>query len=104
VTDQLTFDSLVPTARHSDPETSHQAAALAEPRAKTNRAYALRLLLEAGANGLTDFELAERSGIAQTSIGVRRGELVKQGLAARHPDAITRHSPSGASSIVWVAS
>lgn len=89
-----------PTARYGDPATSHQAAEKAAPRAKTNREIALRILKESP-GGLTDFELSARSGIAQTSIGVRRGELVKQGLVRATKKR--RPSPSGSPSIVWEA-
>lgn len=90
-----------PRARSTDPLTSHLAARDASRNAETNRAKALRLLRDAGNLGLTDFELAELTGIAQTSIGVRRGELVKAGLVER--TALRRPSPSGSAAIVWRA-
>lgn len=91
-----------PVARRSDPETSHQAAERASSGASTNRALALEALRKAGRAGLTDFELASLTGIAQTSIGVRRGELVRQGLVAATP--MRRPSPSGSPAIVWAYS
>lgn len=91
----------VPLARKSDPETSHQAAKDATPRAGTHRARALQALREAGPNGLTDFELAERTGIAQTSIGVRRKELADAGYVK--PTGQTRPAPSGSAAMVWRA-
>ena len=90
-----------PVARRSDPETSHQAAARARGKAETNRALALRTLQDAGTQGLTDFELAESTGIPQTSIGVRRHELVGMGLVVK--TSRRRLSPSGCPAIVWVA-
>jgi hypothetical protein len=70
-------------------------------KAGTNRALALQALLRAGVCGLTDFELSDRTGIQQTSIGKRRGELVTLGLVV--PTTLTRPSPSGAPAIVWRA-
>lgn len=49
--------------------------------------------------GLTDFELAALTDTAQTSIGVRRKELVQAGLVIATLER--RPSPSGAKSIVW---
>ena len=95
------YVNAVPLARNSDPETSHRAAKDATPRANTHRAKALAALREAGPNGLTDFELAERTGIAQTSIGVRRKELVDAGYVK--DSGRTRPAPSGSSAIVWRA-
>ena len=89
-----------PTARATDPETSHQAARRAASKAQTHRALALRVL-RAHPDGLTDWELADRTGVMQTSIGVRRHELVKAGLVVK--TALRRPSPSGCASIVWRA-
>lgn len=95
---QLSFDA--PTARRTDPSTSHQAALRASVTAGTNRALALKVLRE-HTEGLSDFALAEITGIPQTSIGVRRGELVKAGLVA---DSGRRgKSPSGSACIIWAA-
>jgi len=76
------------------------AARVSEPSANNNRGKALRALAAAGHRGLTDFELADATGKAQTSIGVRRKELVTLGLAERAPGQ-SRPSPSGTPSIVW---
>jgi DNA-binding transcriptional ArsR family regulator len=101
MSDQLSLDSLPrPVARATDPGTSWAAASMTEPRAGTNRALALRLLRE-HPDGLTDFELAEMSGLQQTSIGKRRGELVDAGLAQATEQR--RRAPSGAWAIVWQA-
>lgn len=89
-----------PAARHTDPPTSHQAAALAALRAGSQRTRVLRALAWADQDGLTDFELADAIGSRQTSCGVRRSELVKLGLvmdSERH-----RKAPSGANAIVWI--
>lgn len=90
-----------PTARRTDPPTAHDAARFAAPRAGTNRYKALAALTDAGPVGLTDFELADRTGIAQTSIGVRRGELTKVGMVVALGDT-TRLAPSGTPAQVWV--
>lgn len=88
-----------PTARRTDPETSHLAAADA---AKTAPAFRTRCLFEleaAGADGLTDFELADRVGSIQTSAGKRRHELMTAGLvefAWAH-----RLTPTGSKARVW---
>jgi hypothetical protein len=90
-----------PVARSSDPSTSWQAAEIAEINAGTNRALALEALRAAGAAGLTDFQLAEITGVQQTSIGKRRGELVRMGLVVGTGE--TRPSPSGSPALVWRA-
>jgi hypothetical protein len=88
------------SARLTDPSTSHEAAAGATSRAQTHRDLALATI-RAHAGGLTDFELADLTGIQQTSIGVRRHELVKAGLVFRTVNR--RPSPSGSAAIVWRA-
>lgn len=90
-----------PVARRTDPDTSHQAAQRTQATAPGHRAIALAELRAAGTRGLTDFELADRTGIAQTSIGKRRGELVAVGLVV--PTDFRRPSPSGTPAIVWRA-
>ena len=75
---------LNPTARRNDPITSHQAAAAQTPaKVRTEHRLILELLQW---EPLSDFELATRASqalgrtVKQTSIGVRRGELVKIGM------------------------
>lgn len=87
-----------PTARASDPGTSHQAAQRASTRAATDRALVLRIHQQY-TSGLTDFELAEIAGRQQTSLGVRRGELRKAGLIV--DSGHKRPSPSGSPAVVW---
>ena len=88
-------------ARRTDPDTSHLAAAQQTPSKKaTNQTRALEALKLAGTAGLNDFELARQTGIKQTSIGVRRGELVKAGLV--NNSGHKRPSDTGSPSIVWV--
>lgn len=90
---------LGPVARRTDPETSHQAAADARPGAATLRARCFAALMDAGPDGLTDFELAERVGSIQTSAGKRRGELVTFGLVEFAE--VFRLSPHGSKARVW---
>jgi hypothetical protein len=100
--------SAVPSARGTDPVTSHQAAGVAARGAAGDRLVVLRLL---GAHpaGLTDFELAglaprDARGRArqQTSLGKRRGELVHQGLVAAAPGPDNwRAATTGAKAMVW---
>lgn len=62
-----------PAARFTDPITSHQAAASITPDARRDAHRAVLLIL---ANGpASDFDLAAATGLKQTSIDKRRGEL-----------------------------
>lgn len=88
-----------PTARASDPGTSHTAAARASVRAATDRALVLRIHQQ-WTSGLTDFELAEIAGRQATSLGVRRGDLRKGGLI--RDSGLKRPSPSGTPATVWI--
>jgi len=97
-----------PTARHTDPATSHAAAQDASLSASQGRLLALRTLAAHPA-GLTDFDLADLTGWQQTSIGKRRGECVKAGLVVAayylgpdgEPHLVKRTAPSGSQAIVW---
>ncbi len=92
-----------PTARRSDPITSHQAAAAQTPaKVRTEHLLVLELLQW---EPLSDFELAARASqalgriVKQTSLGVRRGELCKIGLVA---DSGTKGtSDTGSPCIRW---
>lgn len=86
--------------RRTDPATSEAAAEDAIAHAGTHRR---RVLEELGScpDGLTDFELAERLGLQQTSAGKRRGELRDAGLV--YDSGIKRPAPSGSLAIVWKA-
>jgi len=94
---------LAPTARRSDPVTSHQAAAAQTPaKVRTEHRLILELLQW---EPLSDFELASRASqalgriVKQTSLGVRRGELCKLGLVA---DSGTKGtSDTGSPCIRW---
>jgi hypothetical protein len=88
----------LPNVRATDPETSRAAAEDNAPRAPRHRDLALKVL-RAHPSGLTDFELAVMTGISQTSIGKRRGELRDIGVV--EDSGVRRPSPSGSSAIVW---
>lgn len=96
----------VSPARKSDPETSALAADKDHDLKGCHRIKAL-LALDESTNGCTDYELAEKTGIPQTSIGCRRHELTgkmkgKQVNTAYVEDAgIKRPSPNGSPCIVW---
>jgi predicted transcriptional regulator len=92
-----------PNARSTDPETSHGAAEDASFRASKHRVLALKTLDRFGP--LTDFELASRTGLQQTSIGKRRKECQDAGLVANlfTPEGTKakRPAPSGSNALVW---
>ena len=90
--------TLAPAVRWDDPDTCRTAAQRAAVAAGTNRALALRAHAHAD-GGLTDFEVAELTGVPQTSIRKRRGELVALGLVERTD--VRRPSPTGRWAIVW---
>jgi hypothetical protein len=84
-----------PSVRVNDPDTCVEPS---EVRMSSGRLKALGAHY-LHASGLTDFELADLTKTAQTSIGKRRGELAHDGLIVATTDR--RPSPSGAPSIVW---
>ena len=93
-----------PSARVSDPVTSHMAAAAQTP-AKVRSEH--RLILELLQwEPLSDFDLAQRASqalgrtVKQTSLGVRRGELTKLGLVT--DSGLKGTSDTGAKCIRWV--
>lgn len=84
-------------ARATDPDTSHLAAARARHTAEDDRQLVLHILADHGP--CTDHEIAAHAGRLQTSLGVRRGELVKAGRVEWA--GYTRLSPSGSPARVW---
>lgn len=94
---------VTPAARSTDPATSHAAAqgAAAPMKLGAGQRRALNAIVLAGETGLNDFELAERVGRKQSSIGVRRGELAGVGLVERTGEQ--RPSDTGTPSDVWRA-
>lgn len=84
-----------PTHRRDDHPTAIEASKI--PR-QTDREKVLETHRQFP-GGLTDFELASVMGRQQTSIGKRRGELVRAGLIIGTTER--RPSPSGSAAIVW---
>lgn len=87
-----------PTARATDPITSHQAADDAKRNVKATRKQVL-LAHASHPSGLTDYELADIVGLQQNSAGKRRGDLRDVGYVEQTGDR--RPAPSGSSCIVW---
>ena len=109
MSDQLAMFSTRTAARFTDPETSHEAARDAQRSAATNRDLALLALHQTGERGATDFDLETLTGVKQTSIGKRRGELRDAGLVEQKMKVIDgrthrckRPSPSKSLAQVWV--
>lgn len=94
--------SMKPAARRSDPETSYAAARDAGLKATAHRLWVLRLL---SGRAMTDFELADATGLQQTSVGKRRGELAAHGYVSaaldKDENPIRRKTPSGSQATVW---
>lgn len=86
-------------ARSTDPGTSWAAARDATEKAPTHRVRCYQTLDRAHPGGLTDYELAELTGLQQNSAGKRRGELRDAGLV--EDSGQTRPAPSGSKAIVW---
>lgn len=93
----------VGTARRTDPDTSHAAASLQTVnKVRTEHRVVLELLQW---EPLSDFDLAKRASealgrpIKQTSIGVRRGELVRTGLVC--DSGRKGKSDTGTACILW---
>lgn len=93
---QLTLEAAL--HRATDPETSRQAARRAARGMSAGQLAALRALA-AHPDGLTDFELAAITGRQQTSIGCRRKDVCRAGLAESTGN--TRPSPTGSPATVW---
>jgi hypothetical protein len=90
-----------PVARSTDPETSHEAAKDATFKASTNRLKALYAL---SMRPMTDYELAEFTGLQQNSIGKRRGDCAKAGLVEPlliEEKPVKRPGPTGSKCLVW---
>ena len=88
------------TSAPEDGDTSQAAADSQTPERLTrDRRLALVELAKAYPHGLTDFDLAARTGRKQTSIGKRRHELVEAGMAIDTDER--RPSDTGAMAKVW---
>lgn len=88
----------VPGARRGDRSTSWQAARSQADRLR-DRLLSVLDVHARHPEGLTDFRLAELTGIKQTSIGKRRHDLMEPGLIV--DSGRTAFSDTQSSSIVW---
>jgi len=89
-------------ARSTDPETSHEAARDASKKAPNHRLIALQALSDYGP--MTDYELADKTGLQQNSIGKRRKDCQDVGLVdfySPNGEKERRQTPSGSSAYVW---
>ena len=94
-----------PTARHSDPDTSHAAANVAKFSCSKHRKIALLTLYEHGP--LTDFELSDITGIQHSSIGKRRKDCFDYGLVEYYvinDVRVKRPTKTGCKALVYVLS
>ena len=93
----------LPIARRTDPLTSHTAAIDARFKANNHRRVALLAFLKH--DNLTDYELADRTGLQQNSIGKRRKDCQDAGLVTHYRDndgnKVKRPAPSGSKAYVW---
>lgn len=95
--EQLSLDD-APRYRRTDQVTATLAAREQTPeKLAAGKWAALDALAQHGPQ--TDHELAALTGYLQTSIGVRRGALVRQGWAVATDER--RPSPSGSTCTVW---
>jgi len=67
--------------------------------ATDDRAWAFQVLTDAGADGLTDEEIAGRCSLTHKAAQARRTELVRAGVVTLHPDK--RAAASGWAAKVW---
>ena len=93
----------VPTARHDDPCTSHEAALDASHHCSLNQLKALKLIALCPC---TDYDLEEKTGMQKNSIGKRCSDLYKAGLVRPQiyeidGQIVKRPGPSGSNCIVW---
>lgn len=91
-----------PSHRINDWDTSIDAAKSAEINCSENQLIALRLIKE---KPMTDYDLADATGMQQNSIGKRRCDLFKAGFVEPETSAtgenVKRPSPSGTPCISW---
>jgi len=89
----------VPYQAHSAP--SRAAADAVAPRAPTARQAVLRALRAAGRAGLTDEQVADRTGLREGTARARRVKLVELGCVT--DSGQRRPTTSGCQATVWVA-
>ena len=88
--------------RSTDPVTSFEAAVNTSYKSPNHRLIALQALLTHGP--MTDFQLAEKTGLQQTSIGKRRKDCQDARLVDFYMpggEKERRQTPSGSSAYVW---
>jgi hypothetical protein len=100
----------LPERRLPDPEmaapfshkskTSEAAAQSIQTSARTLREKILEAFIEAGAEGLADHEIVQKTGIQLPTVNPRRGELVKLGHIC--DSGRVRKTKSGRDAVVWV--
>ncbi len=94
---QLALDiPIVPTARRSDPETSHAAAARAAGFAGKHEATIFRAIDDAGIRGATAKEIACLTGLTDVQVNRRLGAM------GRPPGVIQRNGEKRGGCMVWV--
>jgi len=98
--EQLTLPE--PAAKSNDQSTSVAAANDARKKCSENQMRALLLLAK---KPMTDYELADATGMQQNSIGKRRGDLYKIGLVEPETDdagnQVKRPGPTGSTCLSW---
>jgi len=87
-------------ARHSDPETSEEAAK--SVRTTDIEAIVLNALREFGPEGATSHDLVVQTGMEWQSVSPRMRPLIRKGFAVETDRR--RRGPSGRNCIVFVAS
>lgn len=87
-----------PSARSTDPQTSHEAAEFVRPKAGTQRARVMDHLIGVGQNGTTDERAIEDTGMNPSSYRGRRADLVQLGLVEQCGFST---NSSGCKAIVW---
>jgi hypothetical protein len=86
-------------ARRSDPDTSHEAAAVVTPTLRKLQAEVLAFAASCGPQGFTDPELAEHFDCQGSTYRTRRSELVTMGLVM--DSGQRRASPAKRKFAVW---
>lgn len=86
------------SARH--PVTSHIAAQKAFPKSGTKKKIVYDLILNAGLNGLCDYEIEELTGYRHESASAIRNTLMNDGWIKNSGKC--RTTPQGNPAIVWI--
>lgn len=87
--------------RKSDPPTPRLAALRSYNKVGKQRRKVLKVFVEAGDSGLTDYQAGERCGILRTSAGKRRLELGELHLIEKTDPVEHRPTDTGSPAIVW---